>query len=143
MKHSYELHKKLYALLKQSGMHDSRKDLVYSYSSGRTDNSAELTDKEIKSLIDHLQQITQPQEKKTRDVESYKGDRMRKRILSLCYEIEWITYSPSKRRMVVDFERLDAWMIKSSYLHKSMNKYSFKELKKLVSQFESMAETMM
>ncbi|MCH5690020.1 hypothetical protein LWM68_40845 [Niabella sp. W65] len=40
-------------------------------------------------------------------------------------------------RYVADGKRVDEWMIKFSYLHKKLNKYTFEELPKLVSQFEA------
>ena len=39
-------------------------------------------------------------------------------------------------RTVADGQRFDAWALKSSYLKKKLNQYSYAELPKLVYQFE-------
>ena len=65
-----------------------------------------------------------------------KMDRMRKRILSMCYSIGWTRYNPEKRRQEVDMDRLEAWLLKYGYLHKPLNDYTYMELPALVTQAE-------
>ena len=44
MNHTIERHRRLYGLLRDTGTNEYRHELVSSYSHGRTENSAELTD---------------------------------------------------------------------------------------------------
>jgi hypothetical protein len=120
------------------GAFDNRHDLVYSFSDGRTENSADLLDHEIDRLIRHLES---GQPGAAALAHQARGDRMRKRILSICYNIGWTVYSERKRRTVVDMQRLDAWMKKYSYKHKELSRYTYRELPQLVTQFEKMEAT--
>lgn len=66
-----------------------------------------------------------------------KGQIQRRKVLSLCHE--WgLTYPTTGGRMVVNYNALDKWMVKYSYLHKPLNYYTPSELPKLVTQFENM-----
>lgn len=139
MKHTIQKHRKLYALLKQSGRMNHRHDLVYSYSKGRTTHSSELSDMEINELIRSLEQRVN--DKPTHSTASRNGDKMRKRILSMCYTLGWTKYDPTRRKVMVDFDRLNGWMLKYSFQHKKLNEYKYSELRDLVSQFERMVKS--
>lgn len=139
MNHTTQQHRRLYALLKDTGRMNHRHDLVHSFSRGRTTNSTELTELEIAELIRNLEQ--KQQDKPTHSTASRNGDKMRKRILSMCYTIGWTKYNERINKVVVDMERLNGWMLKYSYLHKELNQYKYSELKDLVSQFEKMVKT--
>jgi hypothetical protein len=101
---------------------------------GRTENSSELTTEEIELLIHALE--TCGMEAVRPESDFLRGDTMRKRILSLFYQYGYTEFSAKKKRLVVDFERMDAWMLKYGYLHKNLNKYKYSELPKLVTQVE-------
>ncbi|HRY33416.1 MAG TPA: hypothetical protein P5531_10660 [Bacteroidales bacterium] len=139
MNHTTGRHRRLYGLLKESGTHEWRHDIVHTITQGRTTNSAELSDLEADEMIRYLEQMTKPEKYSQAGVDP-QGQQMRRRILSLCYTIGWTRWNERYQRSVVDFERLDAWMMKYGYLHKKLNYYSYKELPTLVTQFESMAE---
>lgn len=139
MNHTIQNHRKLYALLNQANKMSHRHDLVYSYSHGRTTNSAELSDLEIAELIRKLE--NEQQDKPTHSTATRNGDRMRKRILSMCYTIGWTIYDDYNKKVVVDMERLNNWMRKYSYKHKPLNEYRYNELRDLVSQFEKLQKT--
>lgn len=134
MKHSIELHRRLYKYLRGNQMFEHRRDIVYQFTNGRTDNSAEMTTAEISKMIKYVQSHAERGNLDSSDF--IKGDRMRKRILSLSHQYGWTEYDPEKQKMVVDFERLDNWMLKYSYLKKKLNQYKYSELPKLVSQFQ-------
>jgi len=140
MNHTIGRHRRLYSLFRDSGTNKYRHDLVYSFSNGRTDNSTELTDLEVDELITHLQKLTPQGDKITHTGIDYKGQQMRRRILSLCYTIGWVTWNQVQQKHEVDWERLNAWMLKYGYLHKHLNKYTYPELQRLVVQFENMAQ---
>jgi len=64
-----------------------------------------------------------------------KADKMRKKILSLTWEMNWVVKDPALK---VDVERVNAWCVKYGYLHKPLNSYTYNELPKLLSQFEAL-----
>lgn len=134
MNHSISKHKQLYSLLQKQKLMNQRHDLVFSFSNNRTDNSAELTNTEIEKLISHLNNIDHPS-KATSDF--VQGEKMRKRILSLCHQYGWTEYSHKKKSNVVDLVMLNNWMLKYSFLHKPLNEYSQQELPALITQFET------
>lgn len=144
MNHTIGRHRRLYGLLKDTGTDKYRHELVYSYSHGRTENSADLTDLETDELIRYLVQIQKPRAQAdhvTRSGVDYRGQKMRRRILSLCHTLGWNVWDEGTQRHVVDWNRLNAWLLKYGYLHKSLNGYTFAELGKLVTQFENLVST--
>ncbi|MFK5855123.1 MAG: hypothetical protein QM503_03255 [Bacteroidota bacterium] len=134
MNHSIQLHRKLYKLLKDTGSFDQRHDIVTSYTDGRTHNSSDMSTSEIITLINNLENHHRDTGAPLNDFQ--KGDRMRKRVLSLFHQYGYAKYSPEKKKMIIDFDRLDGWMLKFGYLHKKLNKYKYAELPKLVTQVE-------
>lgn len=144
MNHTIARHRRMYGLFRDTGTKEYRHELVYSYSGGRTTDSAELTDLETDELIRHLDQMQSLSRKTdlpTRSGVDRRGQKMRRRILSLCHTLGWNAWDHTAKRHVIDWERLDAWMLKYSYLHKPLNRYSYGELGKLVSQFENMVSS--
>lgn len=141
MNHTIERHRRLYGLLRDTGVSKYRHELVSSYSKGRTDNSADLTDLEIDELIRYLSQLPKQSQDPNRSTKSgvnYRGQKMRRRILSICYTIGWTVWDERAQKHRVDQPRLNAWLIKYGYLHKPMNHYTYAELGRLVSQFENL-----
>jgi hypothetical protein len=134
MNHSSQLHRKLYKLFKDTGNFENRHATVFSYTEGRTENSSEMTTREITLLIDNLEIYQRKIGMPPNDFQ--KGDRMRKRILSLFRQYGYTEYCTKQNKLIVDFARLNNWMIKYGYLHKRLNKYKYVELPKLVTQVE-------
>lgn len=139
MNHTNGRHRRLYGLFHETGTEKYRHDLVSSFTDGRTTNSAELSDLETDELIKHLEKMVHKEHGPTRSGADYKGQQMRRRILSLCYNIGWVSLVPSRGKHEVDWPRLNGWMIKYGYLHKPMNNYTYTELPRLVAQFKNMA----
>jgi len=131
-------HKQLFALLNQSGLMEHRKDVVYSFTNGRTESTKELEQKEYKALIDYLKVV---KENTTEKDDFMKGEHMRKRIFSMCHQYGWTAFDATKRKHTVDVDKLNGWMQKYSYLHKSINQYKYNELPQLVTQFETVLKT--
>lgn len=141
MNHTIERHRRLYGLLRDTGVSKYRHELVSSYSMGRTDNSAELTDLEIGELIRYLSQLpkqSQDPNRSTKTGVNDRGQKMRRRILSICYTIGWTVWDERLQKHRVDHPRLNAWLLKYGYLHKPLNRYTYAELGRLVSQFENL-----
>ena len=70
------------------------------------------------------------------------GNKMRRYILSMCYKMGWtITKTSLDGKGTYDdpdYERLNNWCVKYSYLHKPLNDYAYSELSRLVTQFQSL-----
>lgn len=120
----------LHKLLGELGIEPELKsELVFQYTNGRTERSSQMNVEECQALINHLNHIK-------KEVRPDKEDKMRKKILSICHEMNWKT--PQGK---IDWDRLNNWMLKYGYLKKRLNEYSFTELPTLVTQFESLLRT--
>jgi hypothetical protein len=127
----------LHGLLKQTNMSGFKADLVSSFTKQRTEHSSEMHDMECLQLIEHLRAIKQGQEAPPLQNVCDPMDKMRKKILSICHELQWEL--PNGR---IDFERLSAWLIKYGHKHhKHLNEYDPHDLPKLVTQFENLLKS--
>lgn len=133
----------LYFLLDQLGIRHMKSDLVTQASEGRTESARELKNLEMIDLLNHLgNKLKEAKQDNRPHNQSFQHlGRMRKRILSICYSIGWTRYDPDKRRHQVDHDRLQAWLIKYGYLHKSLNDYTYLELPTLVTQMERLLKS--
>lgn len=129
------------AILANLKIMDLKDDIVAEATNGKTTHASELSDKELQQLIDELNKKSKQADTWTMKLETQRTDHMRKRILSMCHQMNWVTWNIDKQKHVVDLARLDAWMTTYSYLHKPMNAYNYAELQKLVHQFETMFKT--
>ncbi len=102
---------------------DTKATLVHSHTDGRTSSSREMMNWECQNLIKFLEK----QEKPKND----SADKMRKKIISICYEMGW-TFDTGR----INMERINNFCIKFGYLHKPLNDYSINELPELVTQFK-------
>ncbi len=127
-----------HAILVNRGLMEMKRELVSDQSSGRTEHTTELDVHELQALINRLTDKSKPVALNT-DREA--GNRMRRRILSLCYTLGWTVMNTQTGKNNVDWEHLEQWMLKYSYLHKSLHDYTNAELPKLVTQFEKFAKT--
>ena len=120
---------KMMGLLTKLNLQGRRHAIVWDYSRGRTESSKELSYTEINAIIKALE---------AGFTELGRCDIMRKKIISMAREMGWEVYSQQRQKTVADMERIEAWCIKFGYLHKGLNKYTYTELPKLVTQFEAM-----
>ncbi len=117
---------------------DVKVDLVRQFTDGRCTSSADMRIYEADKLIDHLKTLEREMDlrtgfgKKTHKDENSPENRMRRKILSICHELNW------RKDGKIDWERLNGWLLKYGYLHKSLNKYTREELPTLVTQFENL-----
>jgi hypothetical protein len=118
--------KAIYGLLGKTGLTAQKNAIVYGFSNGRTESVKELTVHEANELVRYLNQ----EANKTATQENASANQMRRKILSMCHRMGWETEDGK-----VDFKVLNEWMTSKSYLKKELNKYSYAELPKLVSQF--------
>lgn len=100
--------------------------MVNGFSVGRSTSTKDLYDHEAAAMLAHLQQ----NDPNRQGIEKMKG-----KIFYYCHEMGWTKLNVTGKR-VVDMKRLEEWCLNRSYLHKKIDWYSYKELPKLVSQFE-------
>jgi len=120
--------KQLHLLVKELNITpDNKEELVYSFSNGRETSSANLTHAECQGLINHLRAMKSGQRQED------KADKMRKKVLSICHEMNWKL--PNGK---LDWNRINAFLYKYGYLKKTLNDYTEKELPMLITQFENL-----
>lgn len=130
----------LHALLNELSIDkETKEDLVYQYTNKRERSSSKMLVAECQALINylrHLKQNTVDVVKKARPVlENTPENKMRRKVLSLFHELNW------KANQTLDWNRINAWMDKFSYLHKPLNAYKPNELPKLITQVEQLLKT--
>lgn len=97
--------------------------MLHEATGGRTTSTRELTQAEALALISGLVPQTPA------DV---RADKMRRKILGFAREMGWTTDDDR-----VDIDRVNQWCVKYGYGHKPLNRYTYHELPKLVTQFEN------
>lgn len=120
--------KQLFALLHKLDLSDVREDLALDYSNQRTDRTSKLTESECQKLISDLsKQVYVEREKEAEAV-----IKMRRRFLAICHELKW-KVTDNK----LDYNRINNWLLKYSYLKKPINEYKEKELPNLITQIDN------
>lgn len=100
--------------------------MVQGFSGGRCTSSKDLTYEEATALLKHLATMQPVDDRLTK---------MQNKIFHYAHEMRW-TKLNRQAKVVADVKRIDQWMVKYSYLKKKMNRYTYEELPRLVSQFE-------
>jgi hypothetical protein len=126
--------KAIHALLHKHQLLAQKANIVESFSNGRSSSSKDLTTEEARELIMHFNAAPEASNKDN------KGPMMRK-LFAMAFEIGWIskvTVATQCGNIDVkkDYSRLYGWVQKYGYLRKELRKYTYKEMPKLVSQFE-------
>jgi hypothetical protein len=124
----------LHIILHKKGLMQFKKEMVESYSNGRTSSSKELTMAEARDLLSTLYGQSESPAKNDKAP-------MIKKLFSMCHEIGWIT-----KKMVIsengdmeqinDNTRVYDWVKNYGYLKKELRNYTYNELPKLISVFE-------
>jgi hypothetical protein len=107
--------------------------LVSGFSNFRTTHVSELMSNEAASMIKHLKSL---------DPEEASAEKMRRKIIGLAYSRAGLgtRASPEQKRVVVKY--LDGWCVQYGHKHKKLDGYTYKELPKLVSQFEAVMDSL-
>lgn len=109
---------------------DTRHDMIFRFTGGRTQSTRQLTDREIETLVGWLQEQL-PMKGLTSDRDLDLAIR-RKRSLVLKLATETgIKASDS-------WHRFNAWMLKYSVEKKPLNRYNYEELDGLIRQFRGL-----
>jgi hypothetical protein len=112
---------------------EAKEILVSGFSDGRATSSKDLQTDEAAEMIKHLKSL---------DNDELKAEKMRKKIISMAHEMGWELEESGARsqklggRRKADMKRIDEWCKTYGYLKKSLDNHTYKELPKLVSQFE-------
>lgn len=135
MLRTLEQNKRLWSLVHNLKLDaETLQELVFSYSNGRTKSSKAMTMVECQALINHLDVIKKDKVQAPFS-NSNSSQRMRRKVMSICHEMNWTTDGK------LDWKRVNEFMFKSSYLKKALNSYTEQELPKLVSQFEQLLKS--
>lgn len=103
---------------------DQKHTIVSSFSQGRCTSSNELTQAEATQMLQYL----------AAQVDDKDKAKMIGKIFYYCHQMAW-TKLNDKGKTVADCKRFDEWAVVHSYLKKKLDRYSYAELPKLVSQF--------
>jgi hypothetical protein len=120
------------AILAAKGMMDDKANIISSATNGRTTHSSELFFEEAKILLAYL----------TREDKEKSNVKMLRKLFAMAHEMGWVTpgqkVAPGGRLIVVNnYGSVYAWVKKYGYLKKDLNKYSYEEFTKLLTQFEN------
>lgn len=106
---------------------DTKAAMVESFSDGRCTSTKDLTKDEARAMLMKLNDM-QPVDPVML--------KMKNKIFYYAHEMGW-TKLNAAGKLVADGTRVDGWCLNYSYLKKKLNNYTYKELPKLVSQFEA------
>lgn len=123
--------KAIRALLHKQGLLQNKDEIVLSFTNNRTSHISEMNIEEAKDLLGWLFG-----DQKEKD----KAEAMKKKLFAMCHEIGWISVKTYVQGSEVtsrkDYSRVHGWVEKYGYLKKPLGEYVYKELPKLISQFE-------
>jgi hypothetical protein len=123
-------HRQLMAVLSRHGLNDAqtRHELVYGWTGGRTASSKEMYGHEIDVILKRFENGLSSVDKEKAALELVKRDK-RAAILAIATRVGFFPDGSS------NFDYLNAWMLKNSVLKKELWKYTIDELDQLHRQF--------
>lgn len=115
--------KRIYTLFSRAGItdKDTQRDVIAGFTGGRTEHTSQMKPAEAANLVRYLETTA----RKSPEV------RMRRKIIHLAHLIGW-----KDKAGKANTARIDNWCIKYGQFHKPLNDHSYKELVKLLTQFE-------
>lgn len=118
-------------LLIKQGLYKHKREIIESYTGGRTGSSKEMYIHEAAELLSYLN-------KTQKDVNI--SSKLMSKLFAMSHEMGWINTKTvvdgDKIKVVKDYSAVQNWVIKYGYLKKELRKYTYKELPKLVTQLE-------
>jgi len=121
-------HRQLMAILNKKGFDaDSRHELIYSFTDGRTKSSRELYDLELTELVNELNKIEQASSQLT---EKLALKEKRSIVLTIAQRVGI--------HEGTNFDKFNAFMETRSILKKRLSKYTLDELDELIKQFRGL-----
>ena len=131
---SKEQIKAVNATLAKAGLMDDKASIIKQVTNGRTEHSSELYFEEAKSMLMGLLKNTWKQQPK---------NKMISKIFAMAHEMGWVEKRTEVGKdgnliKVNDYNRVYGWIKKYGYLNpKDLKEYEYKEIPKLVAQFEN------
>lgn len=123
--------KAINVLLIKQGLYEHKREIIESYTGGRTGSSKEMYIHEAAELLSYLNNT-----QKDMNVSS----KLMAKLFAMCHEMGWIPSQTivegEKVKVKKDYSRVHAWVEKYGYLKKELRKYTYNELPKLVTQLE-------
>lgn len=113
---------KIHVLLKQLGMIESKAEIMYQFSDGRTESTRGLSIDEAKRLIKNLAEFDP-------------SERMKSLIFSLAYQAD-IIYGSTADDKRINVAKLNMFLKERGTVKKELNAMSYEELLKTQRQFE-------
>lgn len=137
---SKTLNSKLHAYLSEKNLTANRAFIISGHTDGRTDSAKDLTDHEVKGLLQALEKTYGPssyqRDKPTEPKPEDRRKKMQFAIIAMAHEMGWqLPGNLPGEKPRIDMERLNKWCLEKSYLKKPLNDYQYDELMKLVNQF--------
>ena len=123
---NYNQNKELHYLLGKLNIDkELKEDMVMRCTSNRTNSSSKMSVTECQALINELRHAAK------QTPEYVKSDLMRKKIISSFKKVGY-----TAKDGTADMLAINNFCVKRGYLHKELNKYTYKELPKLVYQVD-------
>jgi len=120
--------------IKAQGFEFERAELIRQFSSDKKEGLTELTATEYREFILWLNRTFPSTNPPTPQDERLQ--RQRRKVIALLAKVGYVT-STNKS----DMTRINAWVERSGYLHKPLNRYTLSEISKLVYQAEQVYKT--
>jgi hypothetical protein len=119
------------AILAAKGLMHDKAHIISNATNGRTEHSSALYFEEAQILLAFL----------TREEKEKSNVLMLRKLFAMAHEMNWITqktvvHTDGSLRPGNDYSAVYAWVKKYSPWKKDLNKHTYEELTKLVSQFE-------
>lgn len=127
----YSLIKRFYGLLKETNRQKYKETLVSSYSSKQSTSIKDLSDLQLKNLVDFLSVGST----NTPTLKDESSNRMRRTIIRICTN----TFGMVKDGKA-DMNTIYEYVLHKGYKKKHLNDYSAAELQELVSQFKNIED---
>ena len=123
-----DLIKRLRTVLNRQNLSDLKDEIVFGYTNGRTIHASDLSEVELKSLIESLQ-------KPDKKAAPNKGDKIRKGVFHIAYQMDIISAEMTSAEKTA---RIEDYIQKHEKMgnKKHLNEYSVPELQKLFHQFK-------
>jgi hypothetical protein len=127
----------MHVLLHKHKLQDDKRDIIRQISKGRTESTLELTFTEAQTWINAMNKGESFNSKKEEDPRQ----RMINSIIAMAREMgtvrrKKVVDAAGKIQEKSDYSDFNKWMVEHSYMKKDLNKYTYEELPKLVSQFK-------
>lgn len=113
---------KIHVLLNQLGLTDSKKEVVWQISKGRTESTKDLSIQEAKALIQGLSEFSPI-------------ERMKSLVFSLAYQTG-IIYGDTAEDKRINVAKLNLFLRERGTVKKELNEMDYTELVKVHSQFQ-------